>query len=123
MWGDHIDSQRPRSFVSALWSIAVAESAKNQLLRHFRRRSIFISSSQFGQTGQNGPAECFLKVRLPQWVSFRDIGKRLTRFATSRPCPTFAGSSNVRSVGAPNEAAVLYEPPPERESLAVMEME
>jgi hypothetical protein len=40
---DHIVShkKRPRSFISALRSIAVAESAKNQLLRDFRRRSIF----------------------------------------------------------------------------------
>jgi hypothetical protein len=39
---DHIVSQkRPRSFVWALRSIAVVESAKNQLLRDFRRRSIF----------------------------------------------------------------------------------
>jgi hypothetical protein len=33
--------KRPRSFVSALRSIAVVEPAKNQLLRNFRRRSIF----------------------------------------------------------------------------------
>jgi hypothetical protein len=33
--------KRPRSFVWALRSIAVVEAAKNQLLRDFRRRSIF----------------------------------------------------------------------------------
>jgi hypothetical protein len=40
--GPHRFTQkRPRSFVWALRSIAVAEPAKNQLLRDFRRRSIF----------------------------------------------------------------------------------
>ena len=40
--GPHRFAQkRPRSFISALRSIAVAESAKDQLLRDFRRRSIF----------------------------------------------------------------------------------
>jgi len=40
---DHIVShkKRPRSFVLALRSIAVVVPAKNQLLRDFRRRSIF----------------------------------------------------------------------------------
>ena len=33
--------KRPRSFVSVLRSVAVAVSAKNQLSRDFRRRSIF----------------------------------------------------------------------------------
>jgi hypothetical protein len=33
--------KRPRPFVSALQSIAVVEASKNQLLRDFRRRSIF----------------------------------------------------------------------------------
>jgi hypothetical protein len=33
--------KRPESFVWALRSIAVVEPAKNQLLRDFRRRSIF----------------------------------------------------------------------------------
>jgi hypothetical protein len=42
MRGPHRFTQkRPRSFVSALRSIAVAVSAKKQLLRDFRRRSIF----------------------------------------------------------------------------------
>jgi hypothetical protein len=42
MRGPHrFNQKRPRSFVSALRSIALAESAKNQLLRGFRRRSIF----------------------------------------------------------------------------------
>jgi hypothetical protein len=40
--GSHRFTQkRPRSFVLALRSIAVAELAKNQPLRDFRRRSIF----------------------------------------------------------------------------------
>jgi hypothetical protein len=33
--------KRPESFVWALRSIAVVEPAKNQLLRDFRRRSVF----------------------------------------------------------------------------------
>ena len=37
----HFTQKRPRSCVSALQCIAVAELAKNQLLRDFRRRSIF----------------------------------------------------------------------------------
>src|SRR5881394_270561 len=40
--GPHRFTQkRPRSFVSALRSIAVADPAKNQLLRDFQCRSIF----------------------------------------------------------------------------------
>jgi hypothetical protein len=40
--GPHRFTQkRPRSFVWALRSIAAVEPAKNQLLRDFRRRSIF----------------------------------------------------------------------------------
>jgi hypothetical protein len=42
MRGPHRFTQtRPRSFVAALRSIAVAESAKDQLLRDFRRGSNF----------------------------------------------------------------------------------
>jgi hypothetical protein len=42
MRGPHrLTQKRPRSFVCALRSIAVVESAKNRLLRDFRRRSIF----------------------------------------------------------------------------------
>src|SRR5439155_4378962 len=40
--GPHrLTQKRPRSFVLALRSIAVVESAKNRHLRDFRRRSIF----------------------------------------------------------------------------------
>src|ERR1043166_7730275 len=48
--------KRPRSFVWALRSIAVAEPAKNQLLRDFRRRSIFDFCNTIGPKPTSHPS-------------------------------------------------------------------
>src|ERR1043166_3684238 len=55
--GPHRFTQkRPRSFVWALRSIAVVEPAKNQLLRDFRRRSIFDFCNTIGPKQKWGPS-------------------------------------------------------------------
>src|SRR5258705_12104705 len=67
--GPHRFTQkRPRSFVSALRSIALAESAKNQLLRDFQRRSIFDFCNKICQE-RNAARIRQLTAALEAWTS------------------------------------------------------
>ena len=72
--GPHRFTQkRPRSFVSVLRSIAVAESAENQLLREFRRRSIFDFCNTICQKQTHALQQAGLFTRLAairRWASF-----------------------------------------------------
>src|ERR1700745_415488 len=64
--GPHRFTQkRPRSFVWALRSIAVVEPAKNQLLRDFRRRSIFDFCNTIGQKRKH-PPPCSTSAVVPK---------------------------------------------------------
>jgi hypothetical protein len=72
----HLDcsrQKRPRNIVSALRSIAVAESAKNQLLRDFRRRSIFDFCNTACQYRTHLPAANSIMSRLSRTIDLLDF--------------------------------------------------